>query len=97
MEQKTYRWICKSTYGGSLVENICQASCRDVLASKMLAMKKHNLPVCGHVHDEALVIVKNRNKKRAKKLVSKIMSTTPVWAVGLPLAEEGYTARRYRK
>ncbi len=97
MEQKTYHWVCKSTYGGSLVENICQASCRDILASKMLAMKKYYLPVCGHVHDEAIIIVKNKNRKKAVKLVSKIMSTTPVWAVGLPLAEEGYAARRYRK
>jgi DNA polymerase len=97
VEQKTYRWVCKSTYGGSLVENICQGSCRDILCSRMLAMKKKKLPVVLHVHDEAGALVKIENKKRAVKLMSKLMSEAPPWAVGLPLSEEGYAARRYRK
>ena len=95
--QKTYKWSVTNTYGGSMVENICQAGCRDTLSSKMLALKKHGLPIVLHVHDEVGTLVKNRNKKKAVKLITKIMSTAPPWAVGLPLAEEGYTARRYRK
>ena len=97
IEQKTYHWVQTHTYGGSLVENICQASCRDVLASRMLLMDRHNLPVVIHVHDEAGVLVKDVNVKKAQKLVSNIMSSPPPWAVGLPLGQEGYTAKRYRK
>ena len=97
IEQKTYHWIQTHTYGGSLVENICQASCRDILASRMLSMAKHNLPVMLHVHDEVGIMVKDKNVRKAKALMSNIMKTPPPWAVGLPLDEAGYTAKRYKK
>ena len=97
VEQKTYHWGQSTTYGGSLVENICQASCRDVLASRMLSMAKDKLPIVLHVHDEVGVMVKDKNVKKAEKLVTRIMSTPPPWAIGLPLSEEGYTAKRYKK
>jgi len=63
----------------------------------MLLMARHNLPVMLHVHDEIGVMVKDMNVKKAKKLVSNIMSTPPPWAIGLPLDEVTYVAKRYKK
>ena len=95
--QKSYKWSLTNTYGGSLVENICQGSCRDVLCSKMLMAEKRGLSIIMHVHDE--MMNESDYKVADKKAVTldKIMSTSPPWAIGLPLSGEGYIAKRFKK
>jgi DNA polymerase bacteriophage-type len=48
------------------------------------------------VHDELLTEVPDLSEYSHETL-SKIMSTNPPWAPGLPLAAAGFEAYRYRK
>jgi len=93
----TYKWQCVSTYGGSLVENICQGGTRDVLCSRMLKLERKKLPMVIHVHDEVGAEVRDLIKIRAQRLIDNVMSKTPPWAPGLSLKSEGYISKRYKK
>lgn len=48
------------------------------------------------IHDE-LVTEVDDNDEHTVGMLSKIMSTVPEWAQGLPLAAAGYEATRYKK
>ena len=95
--QKTYKWSVTNTYGGSMVENICQGSCRDVLCSKMLVAEKHGLDIIMHVHDEMMTEEDYDKADRKSEVLDNIMSVPPPWALGLPLSGEGYVAKRFKK
>jgi len=95
--QKTYKWSVTSTYGGSMVENICQGSTRDVLCSKMLMAERYGLCIIMHVHDEMMTEEMYRKAERKSEVLDSIMSVPPPWALGLPLAAEGYIAKRFKK
>lgn len=83
------------TYGGSLVENIVQATARDVMANGMLRAEEAGFPVVMTVHDE-LVAEKTAADDDVKRL-EEAMCALPPWANGLPIAAEGWTGFRYRK
>jgi len=91
------RWQRVSTYGGSLAENMTQAIARDLLADAMWAIESQGIEIVLHVHDEVVAEVRQERAEWALGKMEKIMSTTPLWAKGLPLAAEGFHARRYRK
>lgn len=89
-------WFRISTYGGSLSENVTQAVARDLLAEAMVRVENAGYPVVMHVHDE-LVVEVEQGLFEPQKRVEEIMAEVPAWAAGLPVATEGWTARRYRK
>lgn len=91
------RWQRVSTYGGSLAENMTQAIARDLLADAMRFIEAEGIPVVFHVHDEAVAEVQQFRAAYALERMEMIMSETPAWAKGLPLAAEGWTGKRYRK
>ena len=84
------KWCNLGTYGGKLAENATQGFAADIFGNGLvLADAAGYQPVLG-VHDELLA------DKSGVDLV-KIMTTVPSWAVGLPLAAEGFESYRYRK
>jgi DNA polymerase len=85
------RGFRQDTYGGRLVENVTQATARDILAEGLLRLEHAGLPVVAHVHDEVVVETAQRNR------VVDLITIVPKWAPGLPLKAEGFTTRRYRK
>lgn len=91
------RWQRVSTYGGSLAENMTQAIARDLLAEAMVAIEAEGIEIIFHVHDEAVAEVKQFRAPYVLERMEVLMSTTPAWAEGLPLAAEGWTGKRYRK
>lgn len=91
------RWQRVSTYGGSLAENMTQAVARDLLADAMRFIEAEGIEIVLHVHDEAVAEVKQFRAQYALERMEKIMSETPAWAKGLPLATEGWKGKRYRK
>lgn len=85
----------QQTYGGKLVENIVQATARDVLAEAMLRLEREGYPIVFHVHDEAVAEVPDGEKSIEE--MNEIMSVVPEWAEGLPLNAEGFEAKYYMK
>src|SRR5690606_5195994 len=74
----------QKTYGGKLVENITQAVARDVMAVAMVAAERAGLPRVRTVPDELVV---QTYRDGAAELL-RIMTTTPEWAEGLPIAAD---------
>ena len=68
-----------------------------LLATAMTAIEAENIPIVFHVHDEPVAEVAQFRAQYALDRMVAIMSTTPDYAPGLPLAAEGYHAKRYRK
>ena len=88
-------WCRGETYSGKLVENITQATARDLLAEAMWRMERAGLDIVGHVHDEAILEVPVGAVTVDD--VVKIMSVNPDWADGLPLNAAGYSGFYYFK
>lgn len=84
-----------NTYGGKLVENIVQATARDILAESMLRLEQEGYPVVFHIHDEA-VAEKPFGEGSVAEMAA-IMTKVPTWAKGLPLSAEGFEANYYKK
>lgn len=82
-------------YGGLLVENLVQAASRDVFASQLLELDRTpGLNVLFTVHDEA---INEADPEMPVSLVEGIMSQTPEWLRGCPIAAEGCEAAHYKK
>jgi DNA polymerase bacteriophage-type len=91
------RWQRVSTHGGPLAENATQGICRDFLATAITEIEAEDIPIVFHVHDEPVAeVVKHRAAHALERMIV-IMSKTPDYAPGLPLAAEGWHGRRYRK
>jgi DNA polymerase bacteriophage-type len=88
-------WI--TSHGGKLFENIVQGIARDVLAEKLLAFENAGLPVVGHVHDEGIVETEDSPLAPGALDMELIMGEDLSWALGLPLAAEGFESAFYRK
>ena len=89
------KWSRGETYSGKLVENITQATARDLLAEAMWRLEQAGLDIVGHVHDE--VILEVPKDSITVDEVCAIMNQNPTWADGLPLASAGYTGTHYFK
>ena len=89
------KWARGETYSGKLVENITQATARDLLAEAMWRMEQAGLAIVGHVHDE--VILEVEKDSITVDEVCAIMNQNPEWADGLCLSSAGYTGAYYFK
>ena len=89
------KWGRIETYGGKLVENIVQATARDVLAHSMATLEAAGYPTVMHVHDEVITEVPY-GRGSVDELCS-LMSQGPKWSKGLPLAAEGFESTYYKK
>lgn len=89
------KWLRIETYGPKLVENIVQATSRDLLALAMLRLRNHGFEIVMHCHDEAVLEVPHGES--SAKEVCGIMAEAPVWAAGLPLRADGYECDFYKK
>lgn len=83
------------TYGGKLVENIVQATARDVLGEAMLRLEKLGYKIVAHVHDEVILDVPKG--KSSIDEINQLMAIHPEWAEGLPLAAAGFRSDFYMK
>lgn len=89
------KWSRIETYSGKLVENITQATARDLLAEAMWRIEKAGLDIVGHVHDE--VILEVPEDSTAVDDVCQIMNQNPKWADGIVLNSAGYQGYYYFK
>jgi len=89
------KWSRGETYSGRLVENLTQATARDLLAEAMWRMEQTRLDIVGHVHDE--VILEVPKGKVTVEDVCTIMNQNPSWADGIALSSAGYRGDYYFK
>jgi DNA polymerase len=83
-----YRW--GKTYAGSLVENIVQATARDVFTTGLLRIEDAGFVLIGHIHDSATVLLKRDGTEDVRLAEMHRLQTDPIlWASGLPVATEG--------
>jgi DNA polymerase len=81
-------------YGGKVVENLCQALARCVIAEQMLRIAKRYKPVLT-VHDAVACVVSELERDEAIKYVNECMRWRPKWAETLPLACEIGAGKSY--
>ncbi len=86
-------WPRVALYGGLLAENVTQA-----FAAAILRNALHQLDdVVLHVHDEICLEVPESDASCASENLTRVMTTTPTWAEGLPLAMAPKIISRYGK
>lgn len=88
-------WFDSNTYGGKLVENIVQATARDLLGFSLLNIDREGYDIVMHVHDEVIIEIEKDRFELDK--VNKIMGQEIDWAKGLPLNAEGFECEYYQK
>ena len=86
------KWERLETYSGKLVENIVQATARDLLFYAMKNLSRYFM--VGHVHDE---IILECPKDTKLEEICQQMARTPDWANGLLLRADGYECNFYKK
>ncbi len=87
--------MLQETFGGKLVENICQSVARDLLAHAMMNLTAAGYPIVFHVHDE--VVLEMPFGEGSVEEACAIMSVAPAWAENLPLRADGGEMKFYRK
>lgn len=88
----TKKWERLESYGPKFVENIVQATSRDIL---MYAMKTlRYCSIVAHVHDEVII---EADPRISLETVCEQMARVPEWAEGLLLRADGYTCDFYKE
>ena len=88
----TKKWERLESYGPKFVENIVQATARDILCYAMQTLR--NCAIVAHVHDEIII---EANRRMSVEAVCEQMGRTPPWAKGLKLRADGYECEFYQK
>ena len=81
-------------YGGKVVENVCQAIARCIMAEQMLLISK-KYRVLLTVHDSVVCCVPDKELDKAAAYVDSCMRHTPDWAKGLPVRGDVETGKNY--
>lgn len=89
------KWMRLETYGPKLVENIIQATSRDILAESMLRLERAGFDIVCHVHDE--VVLEVPEGVSSVEEINEIMVINPEWTKGLPLKAAGFESPFYKK
>lgn len=88
----TKKWERLESYGPKFVENIVQATSRDILCNSMKTLRCCD--ICMHIHDELVIEADPRVSLDA---LCEQMGRVPSWADGLVLRADGYVCDFYKK
>ena len=88
----TKKWERIESYGPKFVENIVQATARDILCYAMKTLRHCSIVM--HIHDELVI---EADSDTSLEYICKQMSNTPPWANGLLLRADGYETYFYKK
>ncbi|MGN0989928.1 MAG: DNA polymerase [Candidatus Ventricola sp.] len=88
----TKKWERLDSYGPKFVENIVQATARDILCYAMRTLRCCSIVM--HIHDELVI---EADPCMSLDAVCDQMSRTPPWAKGLLLRADGYATPFYKK
>lgn len=88
----TKKWERLESYGPKFVENIVQATSRDILMYAMQTLRCCS--IVAHVHDELII---ECDKRVSLDAICEQMGRVPPWAKGLILRADGYECDFYKK
>ena len=88
----TKKWERLDSYGPKFVENIVQATARDILCYAMNTLRCCSIVM--HIHDEVVI---EADRRMSLQAVCDQMGRTPPWAKGLQLRADGYETDFYKK
>lgn len=88
----TKKWERLDSYGPKFVENIVQATARDILCYAMQTLRHCSIVM--HIHDEVVI---EADPRMSLDAVCDQMGRTPPWAKGLQLRADGYETDFYKK
>ena len=88
----TKKWERLDSYGPKFVENIVQATARDILCYAMRTLRCCSIVM--HIHDELVI---EADPHMSLDAVCEQMGQTPPWAKGLLLRADGYATPFYKK
>ena len=88
----TKKWERIDSYGPKFVENIVQATSRDILCYAMKTLRCCSIVM--HIHDEVVI---EADRQMSLQAVCDQMGRTPPWAKGLQLRADGYETDFYKK
>ncbi len=88
----TKKWERLESYGPKFVENIVQATSRDILMYAMQTLSCCS--IVAHVHDELII---ECDKRVSLDTICEQMARVPPWAKGLILRADGYECDFYKK
>lgn len=88
----TKKWERLESYGPKFVENIVQATSRDILMYAMQTLRCCS--IVAHVHDEVII---EADPRMSLSAVCEQMARVPAWAEGLLLRADGYICDFYKK
>jgi DNA polymerase len=81
-------------YGGKVIENVCQALARCIIAEQMLEISKKYRVVLT-VHDSVVCCVPDEEVDEAREYIESCMRVTPEWAGNLPINCESGVGKSY--
>jgi DNA polymerase len=82
-------------YSGTWLNNAVQGVARDIFTTGMLALDRAGYRIVAQIHDE--VIVEAPDGFGDLEEVRRLMTETPAWAAGLPIAAKGRNGPRFAK
>lgn len=88
----TKKWERIDSYGPKFVENIVQATARDILCYAIKTLRCCSIVM--HIHDEVVI---EADRSMSLQAVCDQMGRTPPWAKGLQLRADGYETDFYKK
>nr|DAE75077.1 MAG TPA: DNA polymerase I [Caudoviricetes sp.] len=88
----TKKWERLDSYGPKFVENIVQATARDILCYAIKTLRCCSIVM--HIHDEVVI---EASPDMSLQAVCDQMGRTPPWAKGLQLSADGYETDFYKK
>ena len=97
MSQTSRQWGRVFSSGGKIMENVTQATSRDILKVGVGRAEGEGFEVVGTVHDEIIAHVRRGSNRLTLDLLIHSMKSPIPWAKGLPLGAAGYVSRIYRK
>lgn len=88
----TKKWERLDSYGPKFVENIVQATARDILCYAMQMLRSCSIVM--HIHDEVVI---EADQSMSLQTICEQMGRTPPWAKGLLLRADGFETDFYKK
>ena len=88
----TKKWERLESYGPKFVENIVQATSRDLLMNAIKTLRCCS--IVAHVHDEVII---EADPRMSLDALCEQMARIPPWAKGLLLRADGYVCDFYKK